>query len=352
MKLVSSKKVEERLKAHPYVLYAFKSFRRILTRDIDYVNFAIEEYSNPKRLSIKTYGNENQGKIIYCIKEQGMGYGFFAEFLSLLNNLIFAEEMGLVPHVIWGNKHLYYDEDISYTDNVFEYYFEPIKVECLYQSKNVCFSTKYQDEYISNVYHLAPYATNDDYEQKLKHIIRRYIRLRPELLKEFEQDAERIAGRKRILGVHHRGTDYKKGYKNHPICILPEQGIKQAERMLEQYQLDGIFLATDDQEILDKYISYFGNKIVYFQDVIRGSSDVSIAFGEKIRQCHHYNLGKEVLRDVYLLSNCVCLLAGKSRVSFFANIFNQLDEKHYLEYQLLDNGMNKSEVYFDAKKIN
>lgn len=349
MKQISSK-FEEKLKVHPYVLFAFKSFRRILTRDIDYINFAIEEYSNPKRLSIKTYGDENQGEIIYCIKEQGMGYGFFAEFLSLLHNLIFAEEMGLVPHVIWGNRHLYYDEDILTIDNVFEYYFEPIKIKNLYQSKNVCFSSRYQNTYISNEYHISAYATSDNYEQKLKQVIQQYIRLRPELLKEFNQDVERIVGNKRILGIHHRGTDYKKGYRNHPMCISPEQGIEQAEKMLEQYKLDGIFLATDDQEILNNYLSHFGNKIRYFTDVIRGSSDISIAFDEKKRKCHHYNLGKEVLRDVYVLSQCTCLLAGKSRVSFFANIFNQFGENTYIKYQIMDNGINKNGPYFDGKK--
>ncbi|MCI8773050.1 MAG: hypothetical protein HFI50_03820 [Lachnospiraceae bacterium] len=347
MKLDSGK-LEEKLKAHPYVLFASKSLRRILTGDIDYVNFAIEEYSNPKRLSIKTYGDENRGKIIYCIKEQGMGYGFFAEFLSLLHNLVFAEEMGLVPHVTWGNGHLYYDEDISFTDNVYEYYFEPIKIEDLYRSKNVCFSTVYQNEYISNEYNITAYASNDDYEQKLMQVIQKYIRLRSELLNEFDKDVEKILGNHKILGIHHRGTDYKKGYNCHPVMVSVEQGIKQAERMLNQYKLDGIFLATDDQEILEQYIDYFGNKINFFSDVIRGSSDVSIAFAEKPRKCHHYNLGKEVLRDVYLLSKCACLLSGKSRVSFFANVFNQLNEKHYLEYQLLDNGMNKSRVYFNA----
>ena len=121
--------------------------------------------------------------------------------------------------------------------------------------------------------------------------------------------------------------------------------------MMSQYKLDGIFLATDDQEILEQYILHFGDKVEYFNDVIRGNSDVSIAFEETNRKYHHYNLGKEVLRDVYLLSKCECLLSGKSRVSFFANIFNQFNERPYLEYQLLDNGMSKSNIYFNASKI-
>ncbi len=346
-----SRKLEEKLKAHPYILFVIKSFRRILTRDINYVNFALEEYSNPKRLSIKTYGNDNMGKIVYCIQEQGLGYGFFAEFLSLLHNLVFAEEMGLVPHVIWGDKHLYYDKEILFTDNVFEYYFEPVKTECLYHNNNVCFSTEFQNEYISREYNITAYATSDDYEQKLKQVIRKYIRLRPELIEEFDDAVESMLGTKKILGIHHRGTDFKKEYKCHPIWISVEQGIEQAAKMMSQYKLDGIFLATDDQEILEQYILHFGDKVEYFNDVIRGNSDVSIAFEETNRKYHHYNLGKEVLRDVYLLSKCECLLSGKSRVSFFANIFNQFNERPYLEYQLLDNGMSKSNIYFNASKI-
>ena len=97
---------------------------------------------------------------------------------------------------------------------------------------------------------------------------------------------------------HEEQDPYKKGYNCHPVMVSVEQGIKQAERMLNQYKLDGIFLATDDQEILEQYIDYFGNKINFFSDVIRGSSDVSIAFVEKPRKCHHYNLGKD---DNYIL---------------------------------------------------
>lgn len=343
-------KLEEKLKTHPYILFVLKSCRRIVIRDISYINFALEEYSNPKRLSVRTYGSENTGKIIYCIQEQGMGYGFFAEFLSLLHNLVFAEEMGLVPHINWGSKHLYYDKEILFTDNVFEYYFEPVKTKNLYGNCNVCFSTEFQNEYISKEYDIAAYATSDEYEQKLRYVIQKYIRLRQELLEEFDDAVDRMLGSKKILGIHHRGTDYKKGYKCHPVWISAEQGIAQAERMLDQYKLDGIFLATDDQEILEKYILHFGDKVQYFKDVIRGDSEVSIAFEQTNRRYHHYNLGKEVIRDVYLLSKCTCLLSGKSRVSFFANIFNQFNETQYLEYQLLDNGMNQSNIYFDAKR--
>lgn len=75
-----SRKLEEKLKAHPYILFVIKSFRRILTRDINYVNFALEEYSNPKRLSIKTYGNDNMGKLFIVSKNKGWDMDFLRSF--------------------------------------------------------------------------------------------------------------------------------------------------------------------------------------------------------------------------------------------------------------------------------
>lgn len=343
-------KMEEGISKHPYIFLALKTLNRMIKRDKDYVAFALNDYSNPRRLSIETLGNENWGKVIYCIREQGMGYGFFAEFRVLIYNLMFAEEMGFIPYVKWGSRHLYYDKDVTFTNNVFEYYFEPIKVDNLDQSKNICFSTTSQGMYIEKEYGINGYDSNADFERVMVQTIKQYIHIRSELLEDFDKDIISMLGGKRILGVHHRGTDYKRGYNGHPQMIDIEQGIMEAENMLDLYELDGIFLATDDEEILRRYKTHFGHKVKYFTDTLRSTSDKSIAFSNEKRECHHYNLGKEVLRDVYVLSKCVCLLAGRSQVSFFASVFNQCYSDKYIEYKRLDNGICSSDRYFKAKK--
>lgn len=342
--------IEDKLQAHPYVYYVIRSLSRLVKRDISYINFTIHDYSNPKRISIQSFGEENIGKIIYCIQEQGMGYGFFAEFRALLCNLIFAEEMGFVPNVYWGKKHLYFDQDVSYTDNVFEYYFEPVKMENLYQSKNVFFSSDLQNVYIEKEYSVNGYSSSDNFERKLIQMIKQYIHIRPDLLKEFQIETESILCDGRILGIHHRGTDYKKGYKGHPKMMQIEQGIAQAERILKEYEIDNIFLATDDDEILESYKKAFGSRVRYFSDVLRGTSDVSVAFSQENRKYHHYILGREVLRDVYVLSKCTCLLSGRSQVSYFANIFNQCGYDRYLKCELIDNGLNEKGQYFSGNR--
>ncbi len=344
------KKIENKLQTHPYVYYVIRSLSRLIKRDINYINFAIKDYSNPKRILIQSFGEENIGKILYCIREQGKGYGFFAEFRALLCNLIFAEEMGFTPNIYWGKEHLYFDQDISYTDNVFEYYFEPVKLENLCQSKNVFFSSDLQIDYIEEEFCVTGYTSCDNFERKLVQIIKQYIHIRPELLKEFETEAESILRDGKILGIHHRGTDYKKEYKHHPKMMQIEQGIVQAEKMLKEYEIDNIFLATDDEEILESYKKAFGSRVRYFSDVLRSASDVSVAFSQENRKYHHYILGREVLRDVYVLSQCTCLLSGKSQVSYFADIFNQCSNDRYLKCELIDNGINETGQYFDGKR--
>lgn len=349
-KMSICKKIEKKLQNYPYALFALRCIRRIAIRDIDYISFALNEYSNPKRISIKSLGEENRGEIIYCINELGRGCGFFAEFRTLLCYLIFAEEMGFVPNVFWGNHHLYYDKDIAYTDNVFEYYFEPIKVEDFRQSLNVCFSSVLQYHYVEKEYGVNGYSTSEDFEEKLVQMIKKYIHIRPELICDFEIEMNQVLCRGNVLGIHHRGTDYKKGYREHPKGMQIEQGIAQAKKILQEYRLDNIFLATDDEEILDAYKVAFGEMVHYYPDVKRGLTDVSVAFSQENRECHHYTLGREVLRDVYTLSKCTCLLSGKSQVSYCANLLNRCGENRYLKYELIDNGINDTGAFFKGER--
>lgn len=330
----------------PNMKHFFKRLNRIRKKTINYINFALHEYKNPKRLTVKCYGDKNNGKIIYCIKEQGMGYGFFAEFRALLCNLMFADDMGMQPHVFWGEKHLYYEKDFNASSNVYEYFFEPISVEDIFKSKNVVISSALQNGYIEKVYGVTGYEATEEFENALVRTTQKYIQIKTELVEEFEQQIEMLFQNRRVLGVHHRGTDYKKAFNGHPVQVESDQVIKQVLILKEKYNIDFIFLATDDWKLLTCYQKQFGENLIYFADVYRGENDISIAFSNEERKYHHYLLGKEVLRDVYALSKCTCLVAGKSQVSFFAQIFNKCQMNQYKHVEIIDNGLNKNKNYF------
>ena len=343
-------RIFKRIQKNPYVLFFLKSINRIRKKDIDYINFALHEYNNPCRLTVKSFGKKNAGQIIYYIRAQGQGYGFFAEFRALLCNLLFADNMGMKPNVFWGQEHLYFEKDFGVKSNVYEYFFTPISVENALESKNIVFSSALQNAYVENVYGVSGYESTEEFENALIQIIKKYIQIKPELVAEYEKQIKTIFQNKRVLGVHHRGTDYKKSYDGHPVQIKPEQEIQQVLDIKEKYHIDLIFLATDDLELLNCYKKQFGEDLAYFEDTYRGEEDKSIAFSTEKRTVHHYLLGKEVLRDVYTLSKCTCLVAGKSQVSFFARIFNKCGIQQYEHVEIIDNGLNKNKNYFKVGK--
>ena len=55
---------------------------------------------------------------------------------------------------------------------------------------------------------------------------------------------------KRAIGVHVRGTDFKRNYKGHPVKIGTEEYLEAAKKMFAAGKYDMVFLATDDSEAI------------------------------------------------------------------------------------------------------
>lgn len=85
----------------------------------------------------------------------------------------------------------------------------------------------------------------------------------------------------------------------------------------------------------------FGDKLRYYQDVVRSSGDETVMKSEVSRMNHHYLLGREVLRDAWTLEKCSALVAGMSQVSFGARILKEASGNRYEDLVLLDKGMNR-----------
>lgn len=339
------------IEKNPYLFFIVKGLSRILKRDLAYINFALYEYTNPKKLSIQTCGKDHQGCIVYVIKEQGMGYGFFAEFRGLLCNLIFAEEIGMIPYVYWGKNHLYYEEGTTAGNNIFKNYFKPVGVDDFRTSQNVVYSSMLQCEYVEKKYGVTGYSSNPEFEEELIKVLKKYIAIKPELEEEFKKETNKLFNGRKVLGVHHRGTDFKNGYTGHPVAVEIEEELERVQKLVERHQMELIFLATDEERVVHQYYERFGAMMRWFPDVHRSDGCKSVAFSEDGRKNHHYLLGKEVLRDVYVLSSCHGLLAGKSQVSYFAKLFNRFrdDIEDFECVEIIDKGVNGGAKYFKLK---
>ncbi len=324
--------------------------KRVLLNDKKYIKDHGDLYWNPNILFIENRGTNNYGSIVYAIKENGEGYGFFAELRILLEKLLYVDYMGFKPSVVFGESYLYFDKDMNkHIPNAFEYYFECIGgIEETNHSYNVIEEKRHYTEKINELYGYN--NIYESYDEALISMIKKYVHIRKELLEKIETEYHMMFPDGKVLGIHYRGTDYNVGYNYHPKKVELEQIVDYLDKYVSEY--DYFFLATDEEGIYDLFKEKYGEKIKSYTDVKRSKGTVSVAFSDDERKNHHYLLGLEVLRDMYSLSMCDGIICGQSQVTNFARWQKRAREEQYDNEIVIDNGINHNGVDFGSAKEN
>lgn len=314
----------------------------------EFVDHILDWSESPYDIQIHHYGEKNIGKIIYVITEQGSNWGFFAEFRAMLVKLLYADRMGLMPVIVFGDKFLYYEAGgINGENNAFRYYFlQEINDEDIYNSANVVWSELKHSHFTEKEYGNDGYIVQKKFIEDLSAIYRKYIKFNDETLFFLQKSSSELLKKRKVLGIHYRGTDFKKSYKKHPVPVEVEQIIKKAEECYDKNNYEAIFLATDDQNALKVFRKFLGDKLLYYKDVYRGEQEVSIAFSDSSREHHKYLLGREVLRDVYTLSICHGLICGLSQIEIAAQIIKRSHDEVYEDLIVINNGISTNDVLF------
>lgn len=316
---------------------------RIHGNEPEFVRFVLEGYQNPEYLHLQTYGNEYAGETIYLIDEMGNGVGFFAELGVTLIMLYFAWERGLTPYIHWGENYLYYESGgMDGETNAFLYYFAPAShVRGISAAGHVVRSDTRHYEQVKALFGAVSYDVSDEYIDAMADMLRRYIKYNDRTAEYLKEQYERLLGDKKTLGIHYRGTDFRRQYNNHPVAVRIEQTIEEVSKLLENGYYEQIFVATDEEAALKRFRETFGDKVRAYEDVFRDEgSDESIAFSVSDRAHHKYLLGLEVLRDQYTLTNCDGLVCGYSNVTFMARIMRRgWLKQDYKDYVLINNGI-------------
>lgn len=309
--------------------------------------------NNATYLRIECHGNLNKDKNILFYDRIDMRSGFFSMFNSVLRILYVADKYHLTPVIKFAHNFLYAEEEsviINGTTNPWEYYFQQtsdVTVEEAYASSNVI---HYDPMYESVLFHDIDeihriYIPSDLLLATLGKIYKRYIKLNKCLESSINHYIAQLLGNKKTLGVHARGTDMKVGLYGHPICITPDEYFDHIACAIEHYNFEQIFLATDDIDILYKFINKFGYKLVYFEDVIRTIGDVGVHTHSSTKE--KYKLGFEVLRDVYALVSCSGFIAGLSNVSRAVQIIKAGKEEKYKCVDIIVKGLHKNKKITD-----
>ncbi len=312
-----------------------------------FVDEVLHFVETPDMLKLRHEGKENPGKIIYIIPAQGCGWGFFAEMRGTWAKMLYAERLGMIPVVEYDSSFLYYDKEIKRTCNAYEYYFEqPSCVEHVHQSANIVYGGLIHSHSIEMEYGNSGYNVQDRYVDDIAEVVKKYVKFNPSTREYLTNNCLKILSRKQVLGVHYRGSDFKKKFNGHPVPLTIDQIIDAVSTCWDNGKYDAIFLATDDAEAVSRFDERFSGKLLYYQDVVRTKGDVSVAFSSEERKHHKYKLGLEVLRDVYTLSQCEGLVCGLSQVGFAARVFRKSYERDYEDYILVDHGIYTNKNQF------
>ena len=288
------------------------------------------DLTNHQQGYIKHFGEKNPDKTFYIIWRSLLGSGFFSNFKQVISHIKAARQLGMIPIVDFKNfKTLYNEKDlINGSENAWEYYFKqvsPYTLDEVYSSKRVFFC------------HGSPppkEAEGPDLET-YKEFVESNIHLQDSVKKELEKYSHFFD--QRILGVHFRGKEMNVA-QLHGFGPTPNQMIKYTKKILEEYQINKIFISTEEKNYLDLFIKEFGDKVVY-TDAFRTANINSYNLINP-RPNHRYLLGMDALVDSLLLAKCTGLLHGNSGLSLNADRMGD----HEFCY-LINNGMNFRKWY-------
>ena len=312
------------------------------------INGYLDNYGDELSLLIENSGKVPQRNIIYDISIGDNNIekkGFCAILFWTIWYIWFAEKMHFIPNVFWGKGCIYYDPEMDKTtENIFEYYFKPINNidrSVINQEYPICICNQ---KHISHIgYNLSAYYNfTEDIVTIHSEMYKKYFRLNSRTQQYITNELTKICMNEKILGIHVRGTDFKKGLTDHPFIISFNEYLNKAKELFASGKYDKIFLATDDIEALDLFKNEFKDSMVYYSETFRTYGDRGTHYAKNIRPLHNYKLGLEVLRDVYTLANCDGLVCGLSHVSFAARCISLSLNHEYEDVIILDNGINNS----------
>ncbi len=208
-------------------------------------------------------------------------------------------------------------------------------------------------EQVKKQFQAVSYEVSEEYVDAMAGMLKKYISYNDKISAYLNQEYEKLLGNKKTLAVHHRGTDFNKGFNNHPIPVRVQQEIEQVRELLQKKEYEQIFLATDENSVVEQFRQEFGDRVKVYLDTYRDDgSGESVAFSSSEREYHHYLLGREVLRDQYTLTRCEGIVCGYSNITFLARIMRRAwYEKDWEDYCLINNGIyHNKDSFSDSRK--
>jgi len=296
----------------------------------------------------------NLGKAPVCVFDAKDQIGLFAYLRRAAEFLYYCDRMGFTPLLLWSNSD-YYDSSIKDTDNPFEYFYrQPGGISSIPEGASV---VDYAPGSLTaaRAFITARYLsdTGDAFLRETGKMVGEYLTLTDaaaEAVKNFVRETE--IGED-TLGVHIRGTDIRKAYKNHPIFVEPADYYPLIDEAISAHGFKRIFLATDDAGILSEFLDHYKTVDVrYSGSVIRGTGVLGIhkeaAFNDEISPCRE---GINALSDAYGLAACGGIISGMSHLPMFSRMIRFGKNEAFSFDKTINKGFHKKGINATTEKF-
>ena len=269
-----------------------------------------------RKETTKSFGIKNPDIYFYVIRlepsDGGRG-GMFAHYLIVLRHIIIALERNMIPIIDMENYKTSYSEDclINNTNNAWEYYFtQPwsYPLSEVYESKNVLLTGRYPPNNTVIDSLLAGLYTDIETIKQVNAVIEKYMRFNAITEAYIDKHVLSVlAGKRNVLGVSSRGTDYVKFRpKGHSIQPDLDCLLEITRQKADEWNVDCIYIATEEAEALENFKCAFPGKILATDSFRHAKYDSSLMITEVRfdRENDKYLSGLEYIRDIVLLSRC------------------------------------------------
>ncbi len=197
------------------------------------------------------------------VSTAGLGWYILHTFIGIE----VALENGYIPVVDWESCKLPQYPYESCKRNIWEIFFEQpcgVGLREAYGSEDYWMVDDILAIKGSRDFFLKDY-TDFHAVQDRRERFRRYVRFNNDFQKRIDHAAGEMI-REHSLGVLVRGTDYKNiKPMHHPKCIPLEETISAIDEYLDKGDYDNIFVATEDQAILNELQAKYGNKLSFLE---------------------------------------------------------------------------------------
>ena len=302
-------------------------------------------------------GKNNPDKTFLVIRNAPYHIGLLACYLKALNYIKKYEDDDVIPFMDMESN--YNDcvdnlEDWNKRVNSWEHYFLPLSDYSFSQikkSKNVIFSSGFEKTSDDNVLFRGTTITNDALKTYYQ-IDNKYFKLQPNIKRRFELKYEKLLKNKRVLGTMIRddyiflaaGRDQNDPYylnmfskeygiNNHPKQPSPQELCNILEIKMKEWNCDYLYVITETSYSFSVFKERFGERLIHSGREIKQIDELNyskyIDSAREFNKTHpRVNENIAYLEEIYLLSKCTSISAGRCSGSVVAALWNRGEYEH------------------------